>query len=595
MRIPYGMSNFADIRRERYFYVDKTPYITRLESPESGYRHLIFLRPRRIGKSLFLSMLEYYYDLARADEFDELFRGLHVHAQPTPERSRYLVLSLDFSTVNTSEGIEVLQDTFFESVRARVEEFLLRYRLLIPELNRLLDRLSAHQKADTLLSALFALARGLGYKVYLLIDEYDSFTNDLIASGHQTLYETIVERTGFLRSFYKTLKSGTQTGALARLFMTGVSPITLDDLASGFNIVAHVSQHSQLNAMAGFTRADVLDAVTLFRADNPELAPLPALSDTESLMAVLEEYYNGYRFSPQARERVFNSDMVLYFFKELKTQEGFPRQMLDRNVRTDYGKLQLLAKMIGAGGGLHRELLETLLSEGGVFTELTEQFGVKSLSTRQEFLSLLYYLGLLTLSAQPEHSLMLRLEIPNRVIRELQWEHLASILTFEEGVKLDTTDLQQVVETMAVRGEIHPFLELFHARVVKALGLKDLRRFDEKHLKLMLLTFLSLSRVFHALSEKEFAQGYTDLFIGINPLTTVPKFAWLIEIKYLKTDASPEQIAEAFVDAERQLTRYGTDAQLLPLLTHGRGLKAGALVFVGAQAYEWRAWKPTSG
>ena len=224
MRIPYGRSSFSDIRRGGYFYADKTPFLPQLESAEAGFRYLIFLRPRRFGKSTLVSMLEHYYDLGRAPRFDELFRGLWVHEHPTPERSKYLVLNLDFSRVSTDRGPEVLERTFLQAVRGRVSAFLLRYRELIPPLGDIYAHLREYLDAEALMGMLLDIVSTTPYRIYLLIDEYDHFANRLLAAGAGDLYEAVVTKTGFVRTFYATLKSGTASGALARMFVTGVSP-----------------------------------------------------------------------------------------------------------------------------------------------------------------------------------------------------------------------------------------------------------------------------------------------------------------------------------------------------------------------------------
>jgi hypothetical protein len=588
MKIPYGMSNFGDVRRGGYFYADKTPFLPVLESADAAYRYLLFLRPRRMGKSLLLSMLEHYYDLRRADQFDALFDGLWIHAYPTPERGAYLVLFLDFSAVGSDGGVGGLRRSFLEAVRSQVLEFVLKHQDRIPTLSWLFDRLSSLQEPEAILSTLMSIISASGHALYVLVDEYDTFANSLLSAGEEDLYSSVVERTGFIRTFYRTLKTGTRSGAVGRMLITGVSPLLLDDLASGFNIAFNVSQDQRLSTLAGFTRADVERAVGELLGASPDLAGAPGLTDREALLGLLEQYYDGYRFSPDATERVFNADMVLYFLRELVRVRRAPAEMLDPNVRTDYGRLQRLGLLTGTGSAARRALLQAALSDGFVHGRLLEQFGVKSLSSQDQFLSLLYYLGMLTLGASPPDTTALRLEIPNRVIRELQWSHLALALKEQEGIELRTEDLEEALRRMAVEGDIAPFLDLFHARVVKAMGLKDLRQLSEKAIKLMLMTFISLSRIFHPLSEKEFAQGYCDLFLGVSPLVPVARYAWLIELKYLPTDAKPADIDAAFAEAEAQGARYASDPHLVPLLTRGRDLKIASVVFVGAQAVHVR-------
>ncbi len=595
MKIPYGRSNFGEIRRGGFFYVDKTPFLPVLERAESGYGYLLFLRPRRIGKSVFVSLLEHYYDVGRADEFDALFEGLWIHGSPTPERNGYLVLSLDFSQVATDGGLDALRRSFFLAFRSRVLHFLISYQARVPYLRRIEERLDGYQDSEALLGDLMSVVSASGQRLYVLVDEYDNFANRLLSDGSQDVYESIVKRTGFVRTFYATLKAGTMSGAVSRLFVTGVSPLLLDDLSSGFNIATNASQDRALSTLAGFTRADVERALDEFLAARPELAGDPALADRARLLGVLEQYYDGYRFSPGASARVFNSDMVLYFLSEIDRNREIPQDMLDLNARTDYQGLQRIGTLAGAAAAERRALLEAILSDGGIESDIVRQFRVRSLSSREAFVSLLMYLGMLTLSGEPSGPDRKRLEIPNRVIRELQWEHLAVMLKDQDHVALDADDLKAALQKMAVGGDIAPFLELFHARVIKAVGLKDLRRFDEKSVKLMLLAFISLSRLFHPLSEKEFAQGYCDLFLGVSPLYPAAKFAWLLELKYLTAGAKAPAIEKAFEQAAGQVARYASDDRLVPLLTQGQTLKAGALVFVGAQKVLFRPWPPAAG
>jgi hypothetical protein len=592
MKIPYGVSHFGELRTNGYFYVDKTHFLPELEN--LGPRYLLFLRPRRIGKSLFISLLEHYYDLGRADQFDALFGGLWIHHNPTPERHRYLVLSLDFSRVPTDGGVDVLRQGFTEATRNALHRFIAWHRERVPELGRFLERIDDFQRAEVMLARVMAIVGAAGHKLYVLIDEYDHFANRLLAEGEQDLYTSIVERTGFVRSFYATLKAGTAEGVVSRMFITGVLPLMLDDMASGFNIAAHVSQDRALNALAGFTHAEVEHAVDTLLAAQPELASLPEFASRSQLLAVLEQYYDGYRFAPEAPARVFNSDMVLYFLQQVSRERAYPADMLDLNVRTDYRNLQRIGSLTGAARDERRALIESILSEGGIQTALVRQFGVASLSSQASFLSLLYYMGMLTL-AQPQPGISIgavgyRLEIPNRVIRELQWEHLALLLKDEGNLTIDTRDIEAALQAMAFQGDIEPFLSLFHERVIKAMGLKDLRRFDEKSLKLMLLAFISLSRLFHPLSEREFAQGYCDLFLGVSPLHPAAKLAWLLELKYLPASAKAAQIEDAFAQAAEQVARYAQDERLVPLLTQGQALEAGILVFIGARKALFRPW-----
>ncbi|MCC6552351.1 MAG: AAA family ATPase [Polyangiaceae bacterium] len=590
MKIPYGTANFAKIRRKGYFYVDKTPFLPLLESAELGFSHLMFLRPRRMGKSALVSMLEHYYDRSWAGDFDALFRGLWVHEHPTPEKSSYLVLSLNYSQVASDGDHASLTRSFCEATKGGVRTFAMRYRAQIPELGDLYGDLNRYEDAGDLLTALFSIIAGTREQIYVLIDEYDTFANALLSDGKEDLYSAVTDRTGFVRSFYRTIKVGTETGAVERLFVTGASPILLDDLYTGFNIVTNISSRAQFNALAGFTRADVERAVDELLAARPDLASIAEVGDREDLLAVLEQYYNGYRFSPDATERVFNSDMVLYVLRELVSGGRFPMHMLDMNARTDYRKLHRLWAASGPAAEQRREMLEGILRDGCVWSELIEQFGRRGPSSTYQFVSLMYYTGMLTLSPEPPDGKEHRFVIPNRVIRELGWEHLAGLLRDLEGVELNDHPFKEALRAMATSGSIEPFIQVFHEQVVKAMGVKDLRQFNEKALKMMLLTCLVLTGIFDVLSEKELAQGYCDLFLSPAPGTRDARYAWMLEIKYLGATAKPEEIEEAFAAAGAQLARYTSDAALLPRVTQGKELRVGTIVFVSHKEAMFRPW-----
>jgi hypothetical protein len=307
-----------------------------------------------MGKSLFVSLLEHYYDLGRAEQFDALFGGLSIHEHPTPGKSRYLVLSLDFSQVSVDGDRDALRKSFFETVRAGVLTLLLRYRDRIPTLADLHAQLGRFDEAAALLSALLSIVAATEHQLYVLIDEYDNFANRLLAGGDHEVYEALVTRTGFVRTFYATLKAGTATGAVGRMFITGVAPLLLDDLSSGFNIATHLSQNPGFSTLTGFTHADVERALDGLLSARPELAGDAAFADRGQLLAALEQYYDGYRFSPHATERVYNSDMVLYFLSEVDQTRAYPTDMLDLNVRTDYRRLQHIGTLAGSAQGERR-------------------------------------------------------------------------------------------------------------------------------------------------------------------------------------------------------------------------------------------------
>src|SRR5262249_17305957 len=350
------------------------------------------------------------------------------------------------------------------------------------------------------------------------------------------------------------------------------------DLSSGFNMATNVSQDPDFNTLTGFTRADVERAVDELLATSPELCAIPELPDRTLLLDVLERNYDGYRFSPRASERVFTQDMVLYFRSHLERSREYPGDMLDPNVRTHYAHLQRIGTMSGTERGERRALLETIASEGRIRTPLLSQFGLSSLRSHAPFVSLLYYLGMLTLREAPPDILGHEMQIPNRVIRELQWEHLASMLQHEPAVPATADERRAALAAMAIDGDIAPFLSLFHEKVLAAFSVRDTRQLDEKTIKLLLMTYASLGHAFHPLTEKELAQGYCDLFLSASSTMPSARYSWLLELKYVKTGTKPAGIEAAFAEAEQQVARYASDKELLPLLVGDRPLKAGMLV-----------------
>jgi len=582
----YGDANFASIRTGGGFYVDKTPFLPLLEDPEVGGKNLIFLRPRRFGKSLLLSMLRHYYDISAADQYDELFRGLWVHEHPTPEKNKHVVLQLNFSTVNPSPNEAELRANVLTSVRSGFSAMAGRYRGRYPELDEFFDEMRKIEDPAALVEDALGIFAGLNDKLYILIDEYDSFANALLSADQKELYEKVTDKMGFVRAFFRTLKAGGDSGAIARVFITGGTPILLDDLVSGFNVVRNISNHPRYNAMAGFTRADVERAVDGVLRDRPDLAG--TVGDRDALLDMLERYYNGYRFSVKAKERMFNSTLVLYFLRELVDLGEFPAKMLDVNARTDYQKLHGLWASAGPAVDERRAVLEQLFSEGQVWSPLVDSFGVRSSTTSAEFVSLMYYTGMLTLAPVPADADTYLFESPNRVIRELAWEHYTKLLEDQEGVILTGRRIALSLLEMTKKGIIEPLLVELRKYVLPVLSNRDLRKHDEKAMKMLLIGLIVTTGLLHVLSEKEFAQGYNDLFLGPAEGVTRAKYAWMIELKYLATGASESEQQAALAQAEEQLRRYASDKQLVPMLTRGLQLKTGTLLFVGGKDVEWR-------
>jgi Predicted AAA-ATPase/PD-(D/E)XK nuclease superfamily len=400
----------------------------------------------------------------------------------------------------------------------------------------------------------------------------------------------LVDSSGFLRSFYAAIKAFAGTNTVARTFITGVSPIVLDDLSSGFNIIKHISQHPHFNEMAGFTRAEVERAVDLMIASKPDITRDPRLADREALLSTLEEYYDGYRFAPEATQRMYNATLVLYFFSEVMSRGTFPRTMLDLNARTDYGRLYGLAKAATEHESGIRPLLEQALSQGEVRMPLVEQFGTRFPLAAAQVTSLFYYMGMLTFGPDAAKETIPTLVIPNRVMRELQWEYMGYALADNERIVVDMTYIEQALLAMAEEGDIQPLLQVFTKEVLERISNRDLGKFNEKIMKLMLLAYLCQTRVFHVAGELEMKQGYCDLLLGLRSATMREKFAWIIEAKYVAMKATPQTHEKAIADGYAQIDKYMGDQGVVNMLTLGREIKSGVMVFVGAKRIDWYPW-----
>lgn len=435
MKIPYGLSNFKDVITEGYTFVDKTPYIAKLE--EMGKYHLL-MRPRRFGKSLFVSMLEHYYDTQRSDEFDTLFGNLYIGQSPTRLKNSYQVLLMDFSGIAIDQGEAGLYQRFNEKVEISLQRFWQRYTLPPQTWESVHEKASPASKIETFFQVI------AGQKVLLLIDEYDHFANALLAENSQ-LFQQVMGKGGFVRSFYEVLKSATMTGVLDRLFVTGVTPLMLDSLTSGFNIGKNLSLHRDFNAAMGFTDAETQAVL--------EPLVITCALDKQQLMKDVRGWYNGYRFHTDAIETVFNPDMVLYFAVEFDRKNcAYPKRMLDENIASDYRKIMALFQI--GNPETNYQVLDDLINLDEVNAVQQRKFEIDKHFDRADFISLLAYMGFVTISGAT--MTQTRFSIPNQVIRELYFQYFKVALEQRNQLTLPDQTLAQAIETLGLQGELQP-------------------------------------------------------------------------------------------------------------------------------------------
>ena len=597
--IPYGRGNFRSVRLDRCLYVDKTRFIRTLEQE----RFVFFIRPRRFGKTLWLTMLDAYYDRTVADEFDAVFAGTDIGREPTGNRSRYVVLYLDFSAFK--QALPTLEESFEEHCTLHVHDTLWRNRDLFDE--DAARTILAPPSINGKLQALFLYARNHRIPLYVLIDEYDNFANTILAHRGAEAYHSFTHGEGFFRNFFGTLKAGTgRAGAIERLFVTGVSPITMDDVTSGFNIGANVSLRPGFNEVLGFTEAEVRDMLRMYR-DRGAID-----QDPDAVLDLMREWYDGYRFAEEAGPDIYNTDMVLYYLRESIANGTPPRELIDSNIRIDYGKLRhlLLVNRQASARQRHEgarqedvpayvptgeaelngnfDLLRQVVAEERVDVHIRDSFPLKRLTERESFLSLLHYFGLLSIRATVEGRP--RLGIPNQTVKRLLFGHLREAFEDIGAFTADLYALEQRIHEMAYRGVWRPVFDHLADAVARQTGVRDYIA-GEKVLQGFLAAFLGTTGHFVFHSERELGGGYADVCLAPNLASYADmRHGYVVELKYVKRGERRERaIEEAAEEAAAQLRRYLSDETLereyptvrfmgLALVFHGWELVRGEAV-----------------
>ncbi|MEC9491086.1 MAG: AAA family ATPase, partial [Halanaerobiales bacterium] len=429
-KIPYGLSDFYQLRREDYIYIDKTRFIEVLES--YGEKYIFFLRPRRFGKTLFLSTLEYYYGLEHKENFDQLFSDLYIGKNKTNNASSYYILKFDFSGIETKDNIET---DFLNEIRDSISKFMDKY-------NFNFEYRKTNNAHTELQNFLTKLGTTVEEKVYLLIDEYDHFANEIL--GFETIdsFENTVSRQGFLRKFFEVIKKKSGE-VIDRLFVTGVSPITLDSMTSGFNIASNLTTDPNFNQVLGFTLTEVkeiLDKISF------------AEENKDELLLKLKEYYNGYLFSQYAEEKIFNSDMVLYYFNNYQKLNREVDELVDSSIASDYSKLQNLFSLQDKKRNF--AILEDIIAGYEQIGKITREFNLEKNFNKKDFLSLLFYLGFLTISR--EESGLIYFKVPNYAIKEVYFDFFAGIIENDSGT--DALEIETSVIEILKNGKIENFI-----------------------------------------------------------------------------------------------------------------------------------------
>jgi len=536
VKFPYGLSNFEQIVNQNAVFVDKTHFLPELEK----YDYVSYLRPRRFGKSLFLSVLEYYYDVLRKDKFEKLFGKYYIGKNPTLLANSYRILNFNFSGINTDTR-ESSQQGFNFSVKMSIRAFCNRYALFNEKQED--DIFNAKDAEEILTGFLDHYVNYTKNPIYILIDEYDHFTNEILYRNLNEFKDS-VSKNGYVRKFYEVIKTATQQGVVDRVFITGVSPITLDSLTSGFNIITHLTHEKNFENLMGFTENEVKQLLNLVLTDE---------NREEEIMQELKKWYNGYKFYPYSQQQLYNSDMVLYALRHFQNyDQTLPDRMLDPNIMPDYGKLKQMFEVVNVKK--NQEVLKEVLENKQIIAELIYQFILEQGFGKTEFINFLYYLGNLTLqdAIMPKMNVF---KIPNRVIEELYWKYYAKVLQEYAHLNTETYELQKVVLDMAQNGNYEPFFRMIE-ELLEGLSNRDYIQFNEKYVKMAIMSYMYLASVFYVRSEREVKNiGYLDLELLQEKQTPKPHKEFALEVKYLK-ESDKNELEKVQEQAKNQLLNY---------------------------------------
>jgi len=563
-KIPYGESNFEKIRRENFLYVDKTHFIEKIETTSK----LIHLRPRRFGKSLFLSMLESYYDVVHADKFDELFRGLYIHEHPTMDRSNYYVLRFNFSGVENITR-ESLKAGFLAKVEDGVKRFIGRYKLNI--------KMSESTSAATVLKSFFSDFEmlDLPHKIYILIDEYDHFTNSILEGDGQEFLE-LLRRGGFVRSFYEVIKEKSEHGIVDRLFMTGVMSVTLDSMTSGFNVATNITANEVYASMMGFTVDEVKDILSLtFSSTGKEVDKVTLTPDEQvDSLHVFRLNYNGYRFSKRSDGKIFNSTLIMYYLQQYLFRKSPPEDLVDPNLNQSSAIIENIVGLITpeTNATLIREVVDEHEIEGKLesFIDIEKKFD------QDDVITMLFHLGILTLK-QSDYGTFF--EIPNMIIKRMYLRYLTELQHRQANYRINMRPQRLAFTEIGRTGKIDKLTHVVED-ILRHTSNQNAQDLDEKHIKFSYFILTHATEDFVVYDEFPSGKGYADLFIQ-RATPSKARYEVFIEFKYLAKNATNEaSLAEKLQEGITQIEGYLTDKRL----ANRPDLKKYVIVFSGHEA-----------
>lgn len=534
-QVPYGVADFAMVIEQNLYYVDKTMFIPELEKQP---RNLFFIRPRRFGKSIFLSMLYSYYDCTQSHKFQSLFGNLWIGQHPTPLQGKYQVLFLDFSQI--TGNIDKLETKFNSYLSINLDAFVRQYSEYY---QAEMEEILAQEDFEEKMELIFKAAKAHQYHLYLIIDEYDNFTNVILNERGEKVYHAITHADGFYRDVFKKFK-----GNFERIFMMGVSPVTLDDVTSGFNIGWNISIKPEFDEMLGFSTTDVMEMFTYYK----EHGSIPADSDIDAIVNDMKPWYDNYCFAKQAlkkKTRMFNCDMVLYYLRNYMDAGCPPEEMIDPNTRTDYGKMKKLLqfdKLDGERKGIIRKIAE----EGQIVTQLYESFSAYQIPKAEIFPSLLFYYGMLTIKGTRGSKLILG--IPNNNVRKQYYGYLEE--EYQAKAYVDVNQLTDYYYDMAYDGKWEEGLRFMADAYAKVSSVRDGIE-AERNLQGFFMAYLNLNNYYVTAPELELNHGYCDFFLLPDLTHYASQHSYILELKVLSKKDFSAIVEGEFTEDGKPMTK----------------------------------------
>ena len=547
--IPYGISDFSRMRNGNFYFVDKTMYLPLIEEMPS---YLFLIRPRRFGKSLFLSMMHTYYDILQKDNFDKYFGDLWIGSHPTEQRNSFQVLFFDFSKAGCSLPGADLMSSFNEYCSIIINQFAHQYAPFYDaDFKETVENI---ESAKAKLAYIEIKAKEKGYPLYLIIDEYDNFTNVILSEHGQKMFHDLTHASGFYREYFKQFK-----GMFNRIFLMGVSPITLDDLSSGYNIDWNISTDSRFNAMMGFDETEVREMLCYYQQNGL------LVGDIEAMITEMKPWYNNYCFARMSldNDRVFNCDMTLYYLRNQIDFHRPPENMVDKNIRTDYSKLKMLARIDHdtTHEGSRMSTIEEIAAKGEILVDLHTSFPSEKIADIENFRSLLYYYGLLTMCGTRGDRL--KMCIPNNCVREQYLGFLRDY--YQQAHSLNLSHLKDLIDDFAFDGHWKPFFETIARAYRENSSIRDAIE-GERNLQGFLKAYLAIASYYLVQPELEMNYGYCDFFL-LPDKKRYPDIghSYILELKYAGRTTTDTELETQAEEGRRQLLQYSKDKIALQL------------------------------